>query len=820
MGARNTTRAPLDSSSHPTMAPPSVECMSSKMKLSLIVTWIVAVLINDAEALAPLRPIQSVENKPFLPAFYQRCVASRRPRLTTTELPMGLRNILGKVRKKKDKDYERDNDDEDYSKPTPSLKQRNPSSLSPGNSEASSQVPPASTSTDDDMVKESSQPRLPVRMGMGKDGVFDVNLLDDNESVQERINRVKAGKMTVEEKLAFLNAALSTGNTPETRLPLRRPTVEPPPMDPVEQKKKRASPFPEDPILRSIAGGKDPGPAKLSQQIIDNAGIDSQKKKREYLDMVTDPHRFDVFRTQPRNARLNPMAPTQGRIADAQQQYDFRVPAPPKQPVPAPSTMVENPYLPMMDAPAQQSDNHASFTAQQTGSDTPKTTLPVYNDTVSLESASTDNPDLAYRLGAAAIVQEQQRIAQEQQREEQRKKEEEEKRLKALELEEQNREAAAQAAEEERRRQEILSHREKEYRDRRRKEEEAAAREAARLKEQEEQRLKVLMDAQQSYWEKKLARERELRENRLTEEKQQKRVPPVSPVTLSVPVESPPSYSPRPSPSLGGQNLSNHVFNPDERNILNEGGNERTSKKNSSVTDSRKKMESVPTTSFLNDVANYGLSKPEPKAKGPPLVRGKKQEEMDEQLRRLKELNSPLPSIPQGRYVDKKRNVPPASFQPQRPVSAYSSGPKPSSGSVNGFGTSPPARTSSSAQSSPPPALVPEPALASTPVKPRASSNPLNSLFGNQAAPAPAPRAVKPQPVPASPPERKGPIRMQLPINDDNEDSYDEEEGIDSRSNRSMSIADVKRRTGTNQNNSEDPDERSKKWYVYNSTIV
>jgi len=61
---------------------------------------------------------------------------------------------------------------------------------------------------------------------------------------------------------------------------------------------------------------------------------------------------------------------------------------------------------------------------------------------------------------------------------------------------------------------------------------------------------------------------------------------------------------------------------------------------------------------------------------------------------------------------------------------------------------------------------------------------------------------------------------MQLPINDDNEDSYDEEEGIDSRSNRSMSIADVKRRTGTNQNNSEDPDERSKKWYVYNSTIV
>ena len=729
---------------------------------------------------------------------------------------MGLRNILGKVRKKKGGDSEIE-DDENYSEPTPSAKQRSPPSVSPESSKTSSKLPPPSASMEDGNVNESTEPRLPVRMGMGKDGVFDVNLLDDNESVQERINRVKAGKMTVEEKMAFLNAALSTGNTPETRLPLRAPSAEAPPMDIVEQKKSRASPFPEDPILRSIAGGKDPGPAKLSQQIIDNAGIDSQKKKREYLDMVTDPHRFDVFRMQPVNARLNPMAPTQGRIADAQH-YEFRAQVPPQQPAPASAPpAMESPYLPMKQAPPQQNDNYPS-TAQPpvptTPTTTPKTTpptLPVYNDTVSLESSSSDNPDLAYRLGAAAIAQEQQRIAQEQQREEQRKKEEEENKLKALELEEQNRAAAAQAAEEERRRQEILAEREKVYRDRRRKEEETAAREAAKFKEQEEQRLKALMDAQQSYWENKLAKERELRENRLNEEQQQKQTAQMSPAAASAPVVTPPPSPPRPSPSLGGQNLSNHVFNPDERSILNEDGNERTNKKIPSVTDNRKKNGSIPTPSFLNDVANSGLSRPEPKTKGPPLVRGKKEEEMDEQLRRLKELNSPLPNIPQGRYAEKKKNVPPASFQPQRPVSAYSSSPKPSSGSLNGFGTSPPARVSSQAPS---PAPAPAPALAPASVQAPAPSNPLSSLFGNQPAPAPAPRAVTPRPAPASPPERKGPIRMQLPIDDDEEDAYDEEEGIDSRSNKSMSIADVRRKTGANQNSSEDPDERSKKWYV------
>ena len=775
------------------------------MKVLLTSTWLLFVLTSNVEALSPLRPPRSVENTPRLPAFYQLAVTARRPGSTTTELPMGLRDILGKVRKKKDKDNDRD-DDEDDSEPAA---KRNSPSVPPKTSPPQLPLVPPSTAAAasgggkaKSKAEESTEARPPVRMGMGTDGVFDVSLLDDNESVQERINRVKAGKMTIEEKQAFLNAALSTGNTPETRLPLRRPTAEAP-MDPADKKKARASPFPEDPILRSIAGGKDPGPAKLSQQMIDNAGIDSQKKKREYLDMVTNPHRFDVLRSPPANARMNPLSPTQGRLADAPPQNDFSPQVPPQ-----PAPVVENPYLPVQPPQSLQSDNSPSTAPPPTTPDT-TSTLTVYNDTVSLGSSSSDNADLASRLGAAAIAQEEQRIAQEQLREQQRKLEEEENIRKARELEKQKVVNAVQAAEEEKRRQEILALREKEYRDRRRKEEEAASIEAAKFKEQEEQRLKTLMDAQQSYWEQKLAKERELRDNRLNEEQRQKTTAPMSPATASAPAVTRPPSPPRPSPSLGGQNLSSHVFNPDERNILNEGGSKR-GERLSSVPDSTKKKENTSAPSFLNDVANSGLTSPEPKAKGTPLRRGKKEEEMDEQLRRLKELNSPLPNIPQGRYVEKKRNVPPVSFQPQRPVSAYSSSPKPTNGAVNGLGASPPKNDSSPVPTNPPPpAFSPPPAPAPAPAPAR--SNPLNSLFGNQPASAPAPRAAAPRPAPASPPERKGPIRMQLPIDDD---SFDEEEGIDVRSSDKMSIADVKRQSGST-DSGEDPDKRSKKWYVY-----
>lgn len=797
-----------------TMAFPSVEWITSTMKRLLTFAWLLLILPSDVEALSPLSTPRSVENRLRLPAFFQppttaTLASSRRPRSSTTELPMGFRDILGKVRKNKDRndDREHDNgdDDEHDEHSEPSAAPRQNRGLASSSSTTSSQlplVPPQATP--ENKANEPTEPRPPLRMGMGGDGVFDVNLLDDNESVQERINRVKAGKMTMEEKQAFLNAALSTGNTPETRLPLRlQSAVDAASLE--ETQKTRASPFPEDPILRSIAGGKDPGPAKLSQQIIDNAGVDSQKKKREYLDMVMDPHRFDVLRAndKPTDARLNSLSPTQGRIAEAQVDVTARVP-------PQPEPSMENPY-----SPVPQAMNDLPSIAPPT---TPEP-LPLYNDTVSMDNLASDmdSPDLASRLGAAAI-------AHEQQREQQRKQLEEETARQALKVEEQKRAAAAQAAEEERRRQEILAQREKEYRDRRRKEEEAAAREAAKVKEQEEQRLKTLLDAQQSYWEQRLAKEREMRENRIREATDQDKQPKAAP-TASSPAATPASPPPKPAPSRGDQNLSSHIFNPDERNILSQDEKERPGKWDDrpSSTSDEKWNEKPMTPALLNDVASSDLSRPKSNAKrGPPVRRGKKEEEMDEQLKRLKELNSPLPSAPPGRYSEKKRSSPPVSFEPQRPISTYSpqTSAKPSSGAVNGFGTSQGADNSSQASSSPPaPAYTPPPAPAPAPTP--TPSNPFSSLFGNQSAPAPAPRAAAPRPAPAPAPrdtaprpapapERNGPIRMQIPLGND-EDGYDEDEGIDASSNKKMSIADAMRQSGS-KNSDEDPEERSKKW--------
>lgn len=71
----------------------------------------------------------------------------------------------------------------------------------------------------------------------------------------------------------------------------------------------------------------------------------------------------------------------------------------------------------------------------------------------------------------------------------------------------------------------------------------------------------------------------------------------------------------------------------------------------------------------------------------------------------------------------------------------------------------------------------------------------------------PPPPAVKEEP-------RKGPIRMQLPLGDD----YDEdEEGVDVKSNKKMSIADAMKKT-TNSNNNQD--ERSKKWGIDMSRFI
>ena len=747
---------------HSTIDSPTITVFVT-MRTFVIVSVLSLLASNPAEAWTPSRPPVGNQQTRTSLEFSHSTV---RP---STELSLKLKNIVGKIRKRI-----RHNDPEDDFATETLEEEADQDLASPF---PSSPAPAVDYEMSDSSELKADGARAPVRMGEDpKSKEINVNMLDQQESVQERINRVKAGKMTPEEKEAFLKAALSTGNTPETRLPLRQPL----PINDMDDVQSNASPFPEDPILRSIAGGKEPAAAKLSKQLIDKVGIDSQKKKREYLEMVTDPHRFDVFRKRPSSARLNPSSPASGRISgdpslEETQQTPDQV-----------DTTISSDMESVMDTKSLEKDS------SEIPSETPK-------DKIAPSS------DLADRLEAAAIVQEQQR-----------KQQEEEKQRLALEAKEKKRQAAAKAEEEERRRQEILTQREMEYRERRRLEEEEAARESAKMKEEEAKRLKALMDAQDSYWQKQLAKERELRKKELDDKPKSPPAPAkksesVVPSPVQAPVAaSPPAPTPKSigsSRSLGNENLSKHVFNPDERNILNDTDSQVSKSANSAPVPSP----SRPLGSFLNDVPTV---RSEDTRKRAADRRSKKNEVMDEQLRRLKELNSPLPNIPpQGRHEYHKKTSP-VSFEPQKPVKSYST-PKPpvnaNSDRITQNDITSPKKVESSAPA--PSGFKPPPTAPSADT---AGSNPLNKLFNTQTTPSPAPVQAKPsipKPEPTSSPERTGPIRMKLPLQDDND--FDEEEGIDAGANQNMSIKDALKKSGSSSD--VDQEERSKKWYVHDN---
>jgi hypothetical protein len=126
----------------------------------------------------------------------------------------------------------------------------------------------------------------PLRMGETSpgSGVVDAARINEDESIQDKINRVKSGKMTEEEKRAFLATALSAGMSPESRKPLIEPKR--------DAKSFSASPFPSDSILRNIVSGKVKQQTRDTDQASIRLDLNTDAKKKEYLDMVTDPDRF------------------------------------------------------------------------------------------------------------------------------------------------------------------------------------------------------------------------------------------------------------------------------------------------------------------------------------------------------------------------------------------------------------------------------------------------------------------------------------------------------------------------------------------------
>lgn len=108
------------------------------------------------------------------------------------------------------------------------------------------------------------------------------------ETTQDRINRVKKGKMTEEEKQNFLATTLRSslqGNRSPAG-PLRQELANED--DATGRNSPSATPFPKDSMLREVVTGRKESPSL-------DPWTDSNKKKKEYLDMVTNPNRFNTF---------------------------------------------------------------------------------------------------------------------------------------------------------------------------------------------------------------------------------------------------------------------------------------------------------------------------------------------------------------------------------------------------------------------------------------------------------------------------------------------------------------------------------------------
>lgn len=181
----------------------------------------------------------------------------------------------------------------------------------------------------------------------------------------------------------------------------------------------------------------------------------------------------------------------------------------------------------------------------------------------------------------------------------------------------------------------------------------------------------------------------------------------------------------------------------------------------------------------------------------------------EEQLRRLKELNSPLPNpvdpasfmdTPIMRSNERPTGLMPSIATPPPRVPSEPLSPTRSTGAPL-FGKS----AANDRKSTP---VTPEPAMdefeedeeevvETVEVKESARPPPLSTFLGFNKPKAPARKASK----------KDGPIRMQLPLGED------EEEGLDARENPGMSIKDALKKTDPEMA-SGDQGERSKKWGV------
>jgi hypothetical protein len=283
------------------------------------------------------------------------------------------------------------------------------------------------------------------------------------ETAQDRINRVKQGKMTDEEKQRFLATTLKNVASSGARTsgePFRQPIPEGGPAPP-RVTRSSATPFPKDSMLREVVTGRRDPKAE-------NEWAMSNKKKREYFEMVTNPNRFNTFNALP---NVNPSTP--GNPASAQnptyQRYDSDYT---DSDIPWESSLPTAPPI-----PAQ-----------------PMSPPPVFDPQ--------DSNHLAARLEAHAMAEE--------------KRQQEARRF----MEQQREEELRRQAQFQREREEEMMKREAEAIRKREEALEIARQQEARQREEERLRLEQMMKAQEEYWAKKLQSERQRKSETIVSKEQ------------------------------------------------------------------------------------------------------------------------------------------------------------------------------------------------------------------------------------------------------------------------------------------------------------
>jgi hypothetical protein len=284
------------------------------------------------------------------------------------------------------------------------------------------------------------------------------------ETVKEKLNRVRSGKMTDDEKQAFLRTALSAKDTATSRTPLRQQL----PDDRVEGNRSagsNATPFPT--LLKNVASGWGKNETRSSEQPLrnwkDGVQMSDQKKKREYFEMVTNPNRFHTYKssvvTKPGNAT-------------------------------EPTEFHDGVILPLLFDEDMEEDEETMSVAE----------VEQDNAGEGYEQKVKVAEDLGSRLEKAAAAQEVAAKAKEKERSEKEKR-----------LEQQRFEQKRRIEELHKKQHLELEKKELELKAKKREEELTMEREKERKNREEEARRREMEAAQDAYWAKKLGAEREAR---------------------------------------------------------------------------------------------------------------------------------------------------------------------------------------------------------------------------------------------------------------------------------------------------------------------